>query len=196
MNSMKKRKSALLVCMGLVMALALTVFAPAAGMEVQAVRKITSNYKYRKAPAAKTGTTIVTARPYKSSNNSKKAMSAVSWVKFTAPKAGTYQFTFSDYMVKNKKDDILFGAISMYTGISRYADAAYPDNHLKVKTQGGKTYSLDMCSAASYRKYGKITTATSLPSRTATVKLKKGQIVFMNFNNSKTATCKVKIKKK
>ncbi len=196
MNSLNKRKSALLVCMGLVMALVLTVFAPAAGMEVQAVRKVTSNYKYRKAPAAKTGTTIVTARPYKESNNRKKAMTAVSWVKFTAPKAGTYQFTFSDYVVKANKNEKFYGAITMHTGISSYADSSYPQTYLKVKTNGGKTYTLYMCSPSAYIKPAKADTYDSLSTRTATVKLKKGQIVFMDFNNGSTITCKVKIKKK
>lgn len=196
MNSLNKRKSTLLVCMGLVMALVLTAFVPAASMEVQAARKVTSNYNYKKAPAAKTGTTVVTARPYKSSNNKKKNMTAVSWVKFTAPKDGTYQFTFSNYVVKNSKDAILFGNITMFTGVNRYADSTYPDSYLKVKTNGGKSYTLYMCSPSAYRKPAKVSQYDSLSSRTATVKLKKGQIVFMDFNNGKTATCTLKIKKK
>lgn len=196
MNLMNKRKSKLLVCMGLVMALVLTTFAPATSMEVQAVRKVTSNYKYKKSPAVKTGTTIVTARPYKDSNNKKKNMTAVSWVKFTAPKAGTYQFTFSDYVVKANKNEKFYGCITMYTGISSYADSPYPQTYLKVKTNGGKTNTLWMCSPSAYIKPVKVDVYDSLPSRTATVKLKKGQIVFMDFNNGSTINCKVKIKKK
>ncbi len=196
MNSMKRKKSTLLVCLGLVMALVLTTLVPITSIEVQAVRKVTSSYKYKKAPAAKTGTTIVTAKPYKGSNNNKKAMTAVSWVKFTVPKTGTYQFTFSDYVVKDKKDDIMFGVINMYTGISRWADSGYPQDYLKVKTNGGKSYSLYMCSPSAYVKPAKVGKYDSLSSRTATVKLKKGQIVFISFNNSNTITCKMKIKKK
>lgn len=196
MNSIKRKKSTLLVCLGLVMVLVLTTFVPTASMEVQAVRKVTSNYKYKKAPAAKTGTTIVTAKPYKRSNNNKKNMTAVSWVKFTAPKAGTYQFTFSDYVVKANQNDKFYGAITMHTGINTYADSSYPQNYLSVKTNGGKTYTLYMCSPSAYEKPAKVDKYDYLSSRTATVKLKKGQIVFMDFNNSNTITCKVKIKKK
>lgn len=196
MNSLNKRKSTLLVCMGLAMALVLTVFTPAAGMEVQAVRKVTSNYKYRKAPAAKTGTTIVTARPYKSSNNSKKAVSAVSWVKFTAPKAGTYQFTFSDYVVKANKNEKIYGSIALHTGINKYKNSSYPQEYLRINTKGGRAYILCMCSPSAYHKPAKVHISDYLSSRTATVKLKKGQIVFIKFNNSKAVSCKVKIKKK
>lgn len=196
MNLIKRKKSTLLVCLGLVMALVLTTLVPDTSMEVQAAKKVTSNYKYKKAPAVKTGTTIVTAKPYKKSNDSKKNMSAVSWVKFTAPKTGTYQFTFSDYVVKANQNEKFFGAITMHTGISRSADSSYPKKYLSVKTTGGKTYTLYMCSPSAYVKPAKAEKYDSLSSRTATVKLKKGQIVFMELNNRDTITCKLKIKKK
>lgn len=196
MNSNKKRKSTLLVCLGMVMTLAFATLAPMTSMEAQAAKTVTSNYTYTKAPAVKTGTTTVIAKPYKGSNNSTKTKTAVSWVKFTAPKAGTYQFTISNYGVKGDSSAILHGAVTMMTGKSTYSGAKYPKSYLKVKTQGGKVYTLWLCSASAYRNYGKITTGTSLTSRTATVKLKKGQVVYLDFNNSKTVSCKLNIKRK
>ena len=139
---------------------------------------------------------MVTARAYKSSNNSKKAVSAVSWVKFTAPKTGTYQFTFSDYAVKANKNEKFYGSIAMHTGINKYKNSSYPQEYLRIKTKGGRAYILCMCSPSAYNKPAKVHISDYLSSRTATVKLKKGQIVFINFNNSKAVTCKVKIKKK
>lgn len=190
------KKSTKLVCLGLVVALALSVFTPSAAIEAQAAKKVTTNYNYKKAPAIKVGTTTVTARPYKGSNNKTKTKTAVSWAKFTAPKAGTYQITFSNYSKKGNSNAIFFGCVTMMTGKSTYAGAKYPQSYLKVKTKGGKTNTIYLCSSASYTDYGSTSQYTSLPSRTATVKLKKGQVVYFDFNNSSTATCKVKIKKK
>lgn len=192
MNSIKKRKSTLLVCLSLVMALVLTILAPTASMEVQAARKVTTNYNYKKAPAVKTGTTIVTARPYKAANYKKKNLAAVGFVKFKAPKAGTYQFTISKIAEKGKPANYATGAVIFMTGEGSYI---YPSKYIKVKTNGGKTTTLYLHSR-DYAKNQKITTSTFLTSRTATVKLSKGQVVYLDFNNNKTNTCTLKIKKK
>lgn len=193
MNFSTMKKTTKMICLSLVMALVFSVLTPAAVMETQAARKVTANYNYKKAPAVKVGTTVVTAKPYNAKNNSTKNKTSVPWVKFTATKTGTYQITFSNYVCKQKPDNILFSAVNAMTGKS---EGKYPGSYFKVKTQGGKTSTLWMCAPSSYSKTGSVTTGTSLPTRTATVKLKKGQVVYFSFNNGKTATCTVKIKKK
>ena len=190
------KKSTKLLCLSLVVALVLSVFAPTAAIEAQAVRKVTANYNYKKAPAIKVGTTAVTAKPYKSSNLKTKTKTAVSWVKFTAPKAGTYQFTISNYAKKGNSNAVIYGCVTMMTGKNTYAGARYPKSYLSVKTKGGKVNTLYLRSAASYTSSGSVSKYTYLPSRTATVKLKKGQVVYLDFNNSSTITCNVKVKKK
>ncbi|MBD5156333.1 MAG: hypothetical protein HDT13_01650 [Butyrivibrio sp.] len=193
MNSIKRKKSTLLVCLGLVMALVLTTLVPTTSMEVQAAKKVTTNYNWRKAPTVKVGTTTVTARPVKSSNYKKKNLASVGFIKFTAPKAGTYQFTISNLVKKGDAQRYTNGAVTFWTG-NGSANSIWPDKYLKVKTQGGKSHTLWLCS----KRYssGKVTAATFLTSRTATVKLSKGQVVYMDFNNSYTNTCTLKIKKK
>ena len=192
MNSINKKKSTLLVCLGLVMALVLTVLTPVTGMEAQAARKVTTNYNYKKAPAVKTGTTTVTARPFKSANYKKKNLAAVGFVKFKAPKAGTYQFTVSKVAIKGDATSYANGAVTFMTGTG---SSIYPAKYLKVKTQGGKTSTLYICSRT-YSRSQKTTIGTFLTSRTATVKLSKGQVVYLDFNNGKTNTYSLKIKKK
>lgn len=190
------KKSTKLVCLGLVVALALSVFTPSAAIEAQAAKKVTANYNYKKAPAIKTGTTTVTAKKYNGSNNKSKTKTAIPWVKFTAPKAGTYQFTISDLTVKGKSNTTVVSAVGMWTGVNTWSGSTYPQSYLKVKTKGGKTSTLWLCSKNAYLSSGKVSTATSLPSRTATVKLKKGQVVYISFNQSYNVTYKVKVKKK
>ncbi|MBD5544942.1 MAG: hypothetical protein HDR01_12090 [Lachnospiraceae bacterium] len=191
---MRKSKSKLLVCLGLVMALVLTTVAPATSMEVQAAKKATTNYNYRKAPAVKTGTTTITARPFKASNSKKKNLAIVGFVKFTAPKTATYQFTVSKVAIKGKPGTYANGCVTFYTGMGS-SSSRYPKSYLKVKTQGGKTDTLYVCSSSEY-KPAKITANTFITSRTATVKLKKGQVVYLDFNNGKTNTYSLTIKKK
>lgn len=192
MNSIKRRKSTMLVCLSLVIALVLTTLAPAASMEVQAAKKVTTNYNYKKAPAVKTGTTIVTARPYKAANYKKKNLAAVGFIKFKAPKAGTYQFTISKVAAKGNSTAYANGAVTFMTG---KGSSIYPAKYVQVKTKGGKTTTLYVCSKQ-YTTSQKTTTSTFLTSRTATVKLSKGQEIYLDFNNSVTNTCTLKIKKK
>lgn len=196
MNSIKRKKSTMLVCLGLVMALVLTTLVPTTSMEVQAAKNVTTNYNYKKAPAVKVGTTTVTAKPYKSANYKKKNVTAVGFVKFTVPKAGTYQFTVSKVAIKGDSTSYANGAVTFYTGVGS-SSSVYPKSYLKVKTQGGKTSTLWVCSStSSYYTPSKVTAATFLTSRTATVKLKKGQVVYIDFNNGKTNTYSLTIKKK
>lgn len=185
-----------LVCLGLAIALALTTLTPAAGIEAQAAKKVTTNYNYKKAPAVKTGTTTVTARLYKSANYKKKNLAAVGFVKFTVPKTATYKFTFSKVAIKGNSSSYANGAITFYTGTGG-ASSIYPTKYLKVKTEGGSTGTLWLCSSyLGGAAPKKPKTGSFLTKRTATVKLKKGQVVYISFNNNKTNTYSLNIKKK
>lgn len=224
MNSIKRKKSTLLVCLGLVMALMLTTLVPTASMEVQAAKKVTTkkvttNYNWRKAPTVKIGTTKVTAKRAKHSYGKEKNIVMPGFIKFKAPKAGTYQFTISNLARKgNDKgytkialvcphpeckyleipqnvDPLTYtaGEVVFWTGAGS-ANSIWPDKYLKVKTKGGKSSTL--CLATEIHSHEEIMKEAYLTSRTATVKLSKGQVVYMGFRNYTTNTCTLKIKKK
>lgn len=180
------KKSTKLLCLSLVMALVLSVFAPTTAIEAQAAKKVTTNYNIKKAPSVKVGTTTVTSKPYKYANY-KKNLSSVGYVKFKVPKTATYQFTISNVAKKGDSKSYANGAVSFRTSTG---------TSLKVKTEGGKAYTLWVRSAANYTQNGKVTTSAFIPKRTATIKLKKGQIIYINFNNISTNTYSLKIKKK
>jgi thiamine pyrophosphokinase len=81
MKKIMKRFTAL--ALALVIALSVMVVANPSDAEAASTKKVTAVTNYKKAPAIKTGTTKVT---YKKSKG---------YVKFTAPKKGTYVITFS-----------------------------------------------------------------------------------------------------
>lgn len=220
MNSIKRKKSTLLVCLGLVMALVLTTLVPNTSMEVQAAKKkkVTTNYNWRKAPTVKVGTTKVTAKRVKNNYGKEKNIMLPGFIKFKAPEAGTYQFTISNLARKDKgywkeicpdcellkipqKEDPLTytaGEVVFWTGDGS-ANSIWPDKELEVKTKGGKSSML--CLASERHPYPEHEEEdkmidTYLTSRTATVKLSKGQVVYMGFRNVSLNTCTLKIKKK
>lgn len=186
---MEKTKVKKLICLGLIMALLLTTFTSVPSMETNAAKKVTSNYSYSKAPTVKTGTTTVTAKPIVNYKKNGDYHSKYSWVKFKAPKTGTYQFTISNYAVKGNKKQSVFGSILLMTGKT-------PKTLLNVKTKGGKYYALYMCSAAAENVSGQVKTTTFIKKRTGAVKLKKGQIVYLEFVNRETVNFKLNIKRK
>lgn len=222
MNSIKRKKSTLLVCLGLVMALVLTTLVPNTSMEVQAAKKkkVTTNYNWRKAPTVKIGTTKVTAKRIKNNYGKEKNIMLPGFIKFKAPEEGTYQFTISNLASKNKgkgyywvicpecerlkipqKENPLTYAeeeVVFWTGDGS-ANSIWPDKELEVKTKGGKSSML--CLATERHPYPEHEEEDKmidiyLTSRTATVKLSKGQVVYMGFRNIGVNTCTLKIKKK
>lgn len=166
----------------LVLAVVVSVASP---VKVEAAtRKATAASKATKATTVKTGTTIVTVKSSKDG-----------YTKFKAPKAGTYVITISDVKGKSS-NNIINGGISL-NEMSEYGLIGYP----KLKTEGGKTDYFKVASkkSAKYSTSGK-KVDRYLSKRTITVKLKKGQVVYMwnyfaNFD-TKNTTYKLNIKRK
>jgi len=72
----------------------------------------------------------------------------------------------------------------------------------QVKTQGGKATCINLCTPAWYKKYPvkKATINSDLKTRTAAIKIKKGETVYLNMSHytGKDGKCtfELKIKKK
>ena len=115
------------------------------------------------------------------------------YVKFTAPKTAKYSFTISKpHCLKTSYSDILNGHAYIMT---TYGNGSYI-TMAKVSTKGGKATSLYLCSPYSYSLHSNdaATAYTALPSRTAKIKLQKGQTVYVYlwFTSQAYATLKIK----
>lgn len=200
----KMNKTWKILCLGLVMVFALNLLAPQAIIEAQAAKTVTTkkctvvSKITKKAPTVKNGTTTVTDV----STNSKTA-----FIKFKAPSKGTYQFKFtmtskpakgkSAYQSNitlcedPKKWGGLKSAIKDVDGYTFYA-------HYWIKTEGSKkAQCLSMASEDQYDEDEdeKIDDWTGLKTRTATLKLKKGETVVIAFDrNTGTNVKKIKYK--
>ncbi len=165
-------------------------------------KKVTANYNYKKAPALKTGTNKVTA---------KKKGYNYPFVKFKAPKAGTYTFAISGITsTGNTKKEIGYGNISLGvpSGYKNYmTDLKVQTNKAKNASKIGtkKVYasSLGICTSYCWNKYEKADykkgKSNYVYTRYLKIKLKKGQTVYLNsyFAGTKTKyTYTVNIKRK
>lgn len=181
---MKKNNFIKQALVALTFAVAVAVMIPAAGsVEAQAARKATGNAKYQKAPTVKTGTTIVTSKKAKTST--------AKWVKFKAPKTGTYKFTVSDF---SPADVINCGHFVFYTNPASY------DRLTNLKTEGGRNDSFSIASKRFMNNYRPGTVKKKdryRTSRSATIKMTKGQVVYMRlfYTTGDKYTYKLKIKK-
>ena len=114
------------------------------------------------------------------------------WVTFVAPATKTYTFTFSDLACSNKKCQS--AVVSAYTWPSKYSP--YVMNKT-VSTAGGKSDRLCLCvNGTKFPTKGVAKVDRWYASRTAKVKLKKGQRMyfFVNDNNSSKMTAKLVVK--
>ena len=149
-------------------------------------KTVTTQVSLGKAKKVKKGTTTIKV-PHKGTKPGS--------VKFVVPKNGTYKFTVSnvttDHISANNK-----------RLINGYFQIGYKDRYglgiYNVKTQGGRTYSPSICSQDSWVVEGcPKSLYSNQPKRTATVKLKKGQTVYIQFWFAEyNGTCKLNIKKK
>lgn len=187
---MKKENIFRRIALALSFALALTLLTPAVAPTTvsAATRKVTGNTNYKKAPAVKVGTTKVTCKKQNT------------YVKFTAPKAATYQISIYNITSLNKPSSYQdYGHANFY--IRQKSSSSSTPSRMKVKTQGGKTDWLRMASPACYDSFykgSKVTVDSSLKKRTVTLKMKKGQVIYVN-NGHYTAgksTYYLQIKKK
>ena len=132
-----------------------------------AAKKVSATTNYKKAPKLKTGTNKVTARK----NNS--------YVKFTAPKNGTYTFTISNIATINGKyPDTNLGNLYIEKQNGSYLSTQ------TVKTNGGKSSVLWTATKESYERFHKTkkpTSSTYLATRYGKLKLKKGETVYLEY---------------
>jgi hypothetical protein len=105
------------------------------------------------------------------------------YLKFTAPKTATYSFTFSNVRGKN-----VCSGVSIYKYVPSQKSwtgrtfAAHLEA-IKVSTQGGKAYSLNLASKGKTIPGNKSTTGANkyLASRTGKIRLSKGQTIYMYY---------------
>lgn len=176
-------------------ALAVAVLVPATGsVEAQAAKKVTAQKNWKKAPTVKTGTTVVTVK-----KKPKNLDALYTYVKFKAPKKGTYTFTVSSIKIKGEKpaNSIACGDFIIQ---KPSADKKYL-NSQKVKTEGGKTAFLAIGTKEMYefsKSEGEKKVNQFLTKRTGTLKLKKRETVYIMFYliSDKQYTYNLKIKKK
>lgn len=152
-----------------VLALALAVSIPVAGsVNAQAAtKKATAATSEKKAPKLKIGKTYrVTA---------KKNKSTYTYVKFVVPSTGKYAVTISNMNNQDtSRSDIGFSNRYLTTPGKYYTES------IKVKTKGGKTSSIFLCTPYSYsrRTTNTITPYTNLASRTCEFSAKQGQVIY------------------
>jgi len=165
---MKKNNFIKKALVALTFAVAVAVMVPAAGsVEAQAAKKVTANAKYQKAPSVKTGTTTVTSK--------KNKLSTAKWVKFKAPKTGTYKFTVSNF---KPADVINCGHFDFYANPAKYEKLS------NLKTEGGRTSSFHIASKKFMQHYRPGDTTKKdryRSSRSATINMTQGQVVYMRL---------------
>lgn len=159
-----------------VLALGLTIALPATTQNTYAAPKnITAANSQSKA------TTIKLGKTYRVKATKKTGDKMYTWVKFVAPKAGKYAFTFSNFTNRDKSQNDIGNSNSYLISKvkSKYSNTVYNEN-LTFSTKGGKTSTIWLCTKYSYNSHkpAKISSSTFLPSRTCTVSLKKGQVVY------------------
>lgn len=165
---MKKNNFIKKALVALTFAVAVAVMVPAAGsVEAQAAKKVTANAQYQKAPTVKTGTTTVTSK--------KNKVSTAKWVKFKAPKTGTYKFTVSNF---KPADETNCGHFNFYTNPASY------DRLENLKTEGGRNDNFSIASKKfmAYYKPGDTKKKDRYrTSRSVTINMTKGQVVYMRL---------------
>jgi len=147
-----------------------------------ATKKVSATTNYKKAPKLKVGTNKVTAKK----NNS--------YVKFTAPKTGTYTFTISNIAtIKGRNPDTNLGNLYIEKMSGSYLSTQ------RVSTNGGKNTVLWTATKDSYNRYykgKKVTKDTYLATRYGKLKLKKGETVWLEYYYTGTrCTYTLKVKK-
>ena len=132
-------------------------------VEASAAAKVTAVTKETKAKAVKKGKTVVTLP------KATKKSSTYSYVKFKAPATKTYKITLGNLRKRGRSSasDILAAHSSLYK------NGYYGLDRVTIKLNKKKT-----------------TANTFLPSRTASVKLKKGETLYIGMGNiERTKLC-------
>lgn len=174
-----------------VLAIAVAVTLPSVGgVDVHAgTKKVTASKKIKNSTKVKSGSTIVKSKQFRKH----------AYISFTAPKAGTYTFTFSDISVSDGNYNRALGHYYLKTAIkSSYSNRVYYDN-VKAKTEGGTNTVFQFATKNYDNRY--ISSGSKknryLKTRSATVKLNKGQTIYLDtYITSDKGQYKLKIKRK
>ncbi len=169
---MKKHSVLLLLTFTVIMLFSMS--ASAATIRKVKAQKFTTSRSVanKKAITIKTGTTLLRAKQ--------------GYVKFVAPKAGKYKFTFSNMAPYKTTSTNIYESGYWYLMTINGSKNQYVWQQ-KVPTKAGKSYALKVATPARYNRLDKgntITTDTYLPTRSGTIRLKKGQLVYLYFSLS------------
>lgn len=162
------------ILLALAFAFAVTAFIPAVNtVEAQAKTiKITANPKWQKAPVMrKTGKYAVTQK--------KGDKTYGGFISFVAPKTGTYKFTINNIKTLGSNATNLGNWYPLQKDLYGSTPAS-----IKVKTEGGQSSCLWTASSnfdLSYVNAGKKKVSQYLKSRSATIKMTKGQKIYFEY---------------
>lgn len=187
---MTKKKKFLKRTVALLMALTLLGGFVAPLNAEAATKKVTAKTNFAKSPKIKTGKNyLVTANRYNSGK--------LYYVQFTAPKKGTYEFTFKNLTKhgESTKDVIMNGTV--YIDAFQYRYETSP-SHLKLKIEGDEVYSISLCSRYSWNLHSddKVDSYTYVPERKVKVKMDKKSTVYVSFNFIDKCDVELNVKKK
>ncbi|MBQ9062201.1 MAG: hypothetical protein IJ121_05150 [Eubacterium sp.] len=148
---------------------------PTITLKKQKFTQKTSTAK-KKAKAVEPGETIV-----------KMPAKGMGYLKFTAPKKGSYKFIFSDLKKKKGTKD---GYVILQVPKNKSAKTLIKQ---KVKTWGGSTYSMWL--GIKNKKYGSNKAEWTRKTRNTKIKMKKGETVYIFFSFAAKDTLNMKIAK-
>lgn len=175
------------LALALVFAMTLAVALPTTVQVVAQAKTITAKPDYKKAPVMK-----------KAGNYTVKAPKNHSMIAFVAPANGTYKFTISNIATMGSNQTNLGNWYPKELYTSKYSSYSYLTSK-KVKTEGGQANCLWTASANyndSYINKGTLVNRY-LKSRSATVKMVKGQKIWFDYYYTGTkSTYTVTVKKK
>ena len=174
MNRIRRQCS--ILAAALIVALGLVCTMPTIS-HAASVKKVKAATTYQKAPALQTG------------RNQVSNASVYRYVKYTAKKSGTYVFSFSQFRsVPAKNPDANLGFVTVSKLVKN--GSSHTVNNTVVKTNKGHSKFLYVSTKYSYNRYYKQKgsgTSNYLYTRTATVKMKKGQTLYFKtyFTNAR-----------
>lgn len=172
-----KRIKKLLCAVAFMLAACILVAEPSQ-LTAQAATGTTANANWKKAPGLKkTGAYTVTAR------------TDDTYIRFTAPTSGLYKFTASNMRTYKKTSKASLGYAAMLVYRPKSATSL---GRQYFTTAGGRTNTLFLATSGAYEKPKKVKTTDFLLSRSFSMRLKKGQSVYIRskyipFSGSKAS---------
>lgn len=165
-KSMKRIKK--LLCAVALMLAACILVAEPLQLTAQAATSTTANANWKKAPGLKkTGAYAVTAR------------TDDTYIRFVAPTSGVYKFTISNLRAYKKSSKTSYGYASMLVQRPVKRSNVTKLSTQTVSTAGGRTSALHLSTQGMYTKPKKVTATDFLLTRSFSMRLTKGQSVYL-----------------